>query len=31
MPNIDTMLQEKRRFPPPTEFATRAHIGSIDE
>ena len=31
MPNIDTMLQEKRRFPPPTEFAARAHIGSIEE
>ncbi|MCK5439350.1 MAG: acetate--CoA ligase [Gemmatimonadetes bacterium] len=31
MPHIDTMLQEERRFPPPTEFAARAHIGSIEE
>ncbi len=31
MSNIDTMLQEERRFPPPTEFSSRSHIGSIEE
>ena len=31
MPNIDTMLQEERRFPPPAAFAERAHIGSVEE
>src|SRR5438067_11969192 len=29
--NIDSILQEKRVFPPPPEFAAQAHVKSMDE
>ena len=31
MPTIDTVLHERRRFPPPAYFASRARIGSLEE
>jgi acetyl-CoA synthetase len=30
-PNLDSMLRENRVFPPPTEFAAKAHVKSIDD
>ena len=29
--NIDSVLQEKRVFPPPPEFSAQAHIKSLEE
>ncbi|HUP19608.1 MAG TPA: AMP-binding protein, partial [Gemmatimonadota bacterium] len=31
MTDIDTLLHESRRFPPPPEFARAAHVGSMEE
>ncbi|MGE5082655.1 MAG: acetate--CoA ligase [Acidobacteriota bacterium] len=30
-PNIDSILQEQRKFPPPAEFSRHAHVKSMDE
>ena len=30
-PNIDSILQEQRKFPPPPEFSQQAHVKSMDE
>jgi len=29
--NIDSILQEQRKFPPPAEFSQQAHVKSMDE
>jgi len=30
-PNIDSILQEQRKFPPPPEFSQQAQVKSMDE
>jgi acetyl-CoA synthetase len=30
-PNIDSILQEQRRFEPPAEFSQKAHVKSLEE
>src|SRR5580692_6801418 len=30
-PNLDSILQERRVFPPPAEFAAQAHVKSLEQ